>query len=72
MIVTFVLCMYYYVCMYVLILPTKYQLIDIKNEACNRLNDYFYKTEHHGHLLTFVLNASDSVFLSLSHHELLG
>ena len=37
---------------------------DIKVDICNQLNDFFMNTKGQGHLLTFVLDALDSVFLS--------
>ena len=37
---------------------------DIKVDICSRLNDFFINTKGQDHLLTFILHASDSVFLS--------
>ena len=39
---------------------------DIKIDICNPLNDFFINTKGQGHLLTFVLDASNSVFFILS------
>ena len=44
---------------------------DIKVDICNQINDFFINTKGQGHLLTFVLDTSDSVVLS-SPLKLLG
>ena len=36
---------------------------DIKADICNQLYVFFINTKSQGHALTFVLRASDSVFL---------
>ena len=45
---------------------------DIKVDIYSQLNDFFINTKSQGHLLTFVLDASDSVFLSSFLLKLLG
>ena len=43
-----------------------------KVDICNRLNDFFYKYRRSGHLLTFVLDGSESVSLASSPLKRLG
>ena len=45
---------------------------EIKVDICNQPNDFLLNTKGQGHLLTLVLDASDSVFFSSSPLKLLG
>ena len=45
---------------------------DIKVDICNQHKDFFINTKGQGHLLTSVLDASHSVFLSSSPQKLFG